>query len=228
MSLRGRGFQPTGLIRLRKEFQLGCKRPSDFHIEKCTSAAACLLAAGCILVIAARGLLALQPISPLNYGRPIHDLVGASKIDCSLVSLKIEKSRFLLTVLYRGRPLKSYPVVLGTNPVDDKLCEGDNCTPEGEFKIVDMRSPHKWSRFMLLNYPTTASRTRFLAARKRGEVRAEATIGGAIGIHGVPKGFDKAIDAHENWTAGCIALKTADIDEIYSVCRRGTAVRIVH
>jgi murein L,D-transpeptidase YafK len=142
--------------------------------------------------------------------------------------LKIEKSRFLLTVLYRGKPLKSYPVVLGANPVDDKLREGDNCTPEGEFKIVEVRSPHKWSRFMLLNYPTSASRTRFLTAQKRGDLPAGATIGSAIGIHGVPKGFDSAIDARENWTAGCIALKTADINEIYSVCRRGTAVRIVH
>ncbi len=182
----------------------------------------------CRLQCAAQARGPADPKSLLNYDKPIRTLVSGSEIDRSLVSLQIEKSRFVLTVLYDGKPLKSYSVVLGTNPVDDKLREGDNCTPEGDFKIVELRSPHKWSRFMLLNYPTAASWARFQAARKRRDLPAKATIGGAIGIHGVPKGFDSAIDAHENWTAGCIALKTADINEIYSVCRRGTVVKIMH
>ena len=149
-------------------------------------------------------------------------------MDRRLVSLKVEKSRFLLTVLYRGRAVKSYPIVLGTDPVHDKQCEGDGCTPEGRFTIVQIRSPHKWSKFMLLSYPTPASRRRFQAARRRGRLRAKAMIGGAVGIHGVPKGFDSAIDAKQNWTAGCVSLKTADIMEIASMCRRGTPVQIVH
>jgi len=207
---------------LQRKFQL------KHHVAMIVSPIVCLLTICVASTAMAQQLAASPPRSILNYEKPIHTLIAASNVDRSHVSLKVEKSRFILTVLYHARPLKSYPIVLGTNPVDDKLCEGDNCTPEGTFKIVEMRSPHKWSRFMLLNYPTAASRKRFLAARQSGKLKGAVAIGGAIGIHGVPKGFDRAIDARQNWTAGCIALKTADINEIYSLCRRGTVVHIVH
>jgi murein L,D-transpeptidase YafK len=177
--------------------------------------------------------LAAVAVVPSGAGAAPHRAGGSvrsafARIDRSHVSLRIVKSKLALTLLVSGRPLKTYPVVLGRNPVDDKRFEGDGCTPEGEFRIVEMRSPHRWSRFMLLSYPNAASRRRFQAAQRAGRLPAGATIGGAIGIHGVPAGFDRAIDAHQNWTAGCISLKTADIDEIYSLCRIGTPVRIVH
>ena len=188
---------------------------------------ACLLAL-CSVVAVGEGFGSAPSRSLLRYDRPIGVLIGRKSLDRKLVRLKLEKSKFVLTVLYGGRPLKSYPVVLGADPVHNKLCEGDGCTPEGDFKIVQIRSPHKWSRFLLLSYPTAASRTRFLAARRAGRLTARAAIGGMIGIHGVPRGYDSAIDAHQNWTAGCIALKTRDIIEIAGVCTRGTPVKIVH
>lgn len=158
----------------------------------------------------------------------LRERLGGSRTERGRVSLKIDKAKFLLTVLYRGRHVKSYPVVLGGDPADNKLCEGDGRTPEDEFTVTEIRSLHKWSKFLLLSYPTAASRRRFLAARKAGKIPPDATIGAAIGIHGVPVGHDNAIDARQNWTAGCISLRTRDIDEIASVCRRGTRVNILH
>jgi len=164
----------------------------------------------------------------LNYDKPISALLNTRRFDRTQIQLRVEKTRFVLTVDYRGRPLKSYPIVLGTDPVNPKLREDDGCTPEGDFKIVEIRSPHKWGKFMLLSYPTAESHRRFEEAKAASKLPLHATIGGAIGIHGVPKGCDSAIDAHQNWTLGCISLKTADIAEVYSICRRGTPVHILH
>ena len=50
--------------------------------------------------------------------------------------------------------MKTYAVVFGGNPIDDKLQEGDSCTPEGDFYIIN-KYPHKnWSKFIWINYPT--------------------------------------------------------------------------
>jgi murein L,D-transpeptidase YafK len=50
--------------------------------------------------------------------------------------------------------IKQYPVVLGGNPVDDKLLQGDLCTPEGNF-LIHAKYPHKsWEKFIWINYPT--------------------------------------------------------------------------
>ena len=154
--------------------------------------------------------------------------LGGRKFDRNRVSLKVVKSQFLLQLRYRGHVIKTYPVVLGTDPIHNKLREGDGCTPEGEFRIVEIRAPHKWSKFMLINYPTRESRRRFSAAKRDGIIPADSTVGGAVGIHGVPTGFDSAIRNRQNWTAGCISLTTRDIDEVSSVCRPGTPVTIVH
>ena len=143
------------------------------------------------------------------------------------ISLLVEKSRYRLTVLSHGRALKSYPVVLGLDPVHDKIREGDGCTPEGHFAITAIRAPHRWSRFMLLSYPTAASYRRFATARRAGLLPASASIGGAVGIHGVPAGYDAAIERHENWTTGCVSLRTADIIDVARYCRAGTPVHIV-
>ena len=164
----------------------------------------------------------------LNYETPLVQLISEQPLHKSRIALRVEKSRYRLTVLYRGKAVKSYPIVLGANPVDDKRFEGDNCTPEGHFALTVVRAHRSWSRFMLLNYPTAVSRQRFRRAKRDGVIAQNATIGGAVGIHGVPNHADQAIDRGQNWTAGCISLKTHDIEEVSSVCRAGTPVLITH
>lgn len=142
--------------------------------------------------------------------------------------LIIDKSHHRLFVMHGRHVEKSYPCVFGRNPSDDKVCEGDSRTPEGLFHIARMYPHRLWSRFMLLDYPNAASWAKFRHNRATGRLPKGATVGSAVGIHGVPAGYDSAIDQDQNWTLGCISLKTADIKELYSLCRVGTRVRIVH
>ena len=165
---------------------------------------------------------------PLNYGKPLLSLIGKEPLDKANITLKIEKSKYLLTILYSGEPIKAYPVVFGKDPVNDKQREGDSRTPEGDFALTRLY-PHKdWTKIMMLNYPTPDSWRKFGENKSAKRIRSDATIGSAIGIHGVPAGHDDAVESRQNWTLGCISLKTADIEEVYSVCRCGTKVQIVH
>jgi murein L,D-transpeptidase YafK len=159
--------------------------------------------------------------------RKAEALLGRS-YDRKQISLRVEKSRYRLSVIYRGKAVKTYPVVFGRNPIDDKLREGDGRTPEGTFHVQELRAHRYWRRFLWLDYPTADSWRKHRAAKRAGTIRQDATIGGEIGIHGVPNGADDAIERRQNWTLGCISLRNADIEEVYAVCRRGTAVTIVH
>ena len=162
----------------------------------------------------------------LNYDKKISELIES--IDKDKVSFLIEKSDYRLTVLYEGEKIKSYPVVFGFNPIDDKLRQGDGCTPEGEFKIRDKYPHHSWSKFLWIDYPTDDSWNKHKEAKSQNKIPQSSSIGGEIGIHGVPEGMDNLIDSKDNWTLGCISLKNRDINEIYSIIIVGTTVVIRH
>ena len=93
--------------------------------------------------------------------------------------------------------------------------QGDRKTPEGTFTFRSKRVHAKWHKFIWVDYPNAESWRRFRERQRSGSIGAKADIGGEIGIHGVPEGMDHWIDAGEDWTWGCIALKNADVDEIY-------------
>lgn len=93
----------------------------------------------------------------LNYEKPLIEILGSSQIDKNKSAILIEKSKYRLTFFYEKKPIKSYPVVFGPNPVGDKLKEGDKRTPEGTFQIRDFYPHAAWSKFIWLDYPSTAS-----------------------------------------------------------------------
>ena len=80
---------------------------------------------------------------------------------------------------------------------------------------------------MLIDYPTRESWQKFEANKAMGIIPSSATIGGGIGIHGVPKNKHYLIDKNINWTLGCISLTNEDIEEIYRYADIGTKVTIV-
>ncbi|MFH1783527.1 MAG: L,D-transpeptidase [bacterium] len=164
----------------------------------------------------------------LNYEQKITDIISSEKIDKSKVSILIEKAKYTLTIKYNGQPIKSYPVVFGDNPIDDKLRQGDYSTPEGKFKIRDMYPHPDWSKFIWIDYPTKDSWQKHQEAKKKGLIPKNASIGGEIGIHGVVQGNDYLIDKKTNWTLGCISLKNKDINEVYSIVQKGTEMEILH
>jgi murein L,D-transpeptidase YafK len=127
--------------------------------------------------------------------------------------------------LYRGiTPLKTYAVVLGNDPYNDKLCQGDTCTPEGVYHVVSKYPHQRWSHFILLDYPNTQNWLKFGRAKKVGRVSPEADIGGAIGIHGTEDPLKNLTG--QNWTKGCISLLNRDLEEIYPLINKKTLVVI--
>ncbi|MFN6528193.1 L,D-transpeptidase [Nostoc sp. ChiSLP03a] len=162
----------------------------------------------------------------LNYDQPLEQLVTTANNN-KKISLLIEKSRHRLTLYYDLKPLKSYPVVFGTNPVGDKQAEGDSKTPEGILQIKDLYPHPQWSKFLWLDYPNTRSWRKYFQAKASGKLPWHIPIGGEVGIHGVPVGRDNMISDRYNWTLGCPSLKNKDVDELYQWVQKGTVVEIL-
>jgi lipoprotein-anchoring transpeptidase ErfK/SrfK len=161
----------------------------------------------------------------LNQNKSIRNILGG-KIPGKF-SILIEKSKHRLTLFSDLQPIKSYPVVFGSNPVGDKFNEGDRKTPEGVFHILDLYNHPSWSKFMWLDYPTPQSWREHFQAKLFGKISWTLPIGGQVGIHGVPVGQDSLIEQRSNWTWGCISLKNNAVNEIYQFGLNGTLVEIV-
>jgi murein L,D-transpeptidase YafK len=129
-----------------------------------------------------------------------------------------------LTV-YRGTtPLKSYPIVLGANPRNDKMYQGDRCTPEGVYHVVTKFDHPRWDKFILLDYPNMQNWLKFTKGKKTGRIPFDAKIGGDIGIHGTHDPYMNATG--EDWTFGCVSLLNQHIEEIYPLINDDTLVVI--
>lgn len=142
------------------------------------------------------------------------------------VYIVIDKSEYALSVYDNQGWYATYPVVFGSDNQGDKKMEGDNKTPEGNFKIIAKKIHDKWSRFMAIDYPNDESRRKFNQRKERGEIPASARIGGSIGIHGTWPHEDFVVDRFKNWTMGCISMKRSDVEEIYNFTKIGTRVII--
>jgi lipoprotein-anchoring transpeptidase ErfK/SrfK len=138
----------------------------------------------------------------------------------------IDKSDYELNVYDDKGWFATYPVVFGNSSLADKKMEGDRCTPEGNFRIVAKKIHDRWDRFMALDYPTKESYEKFRERKEKGEIPADARIGGSIGIHGTWPHDDYIIDRYKNWTMGCISMKNNDVEDLYSYLPVGTKVTI--
>lgn len=140
----------------------------------------------------------------------------------------ISKSNYTLTIYDKeNHYVVEYPAVFGNNDKGDKMVEGDRKTPEGTFHIVAKRPHAKWDKFLALDYPNAESYRRFEERKAQGLIPQNARIGGSIGIHGTWPKEDFAVDAHQNWTLGCVSTKNDFIREIYNQLPVGTRVEIV-
>jgi hypothetical protein len=137
-------------------------------------------------------------------------------------AIVVVKDTHTMTLFVRGEPVKSYTVELGFNWIADKHQEGDGSTPEGRYRVV-ARMDHLASDFhkaLLIDYPNAEDRAEFSRARRSGEIPASARIGGLIEIHG---GGGRQHD----WTDGCVAVSSREIDDLFGRVSVGTPVTIV-
>ncbi|MCM2317049.1 MAG: L,D-transpeptidase family protein [Thermoanaerobaculia bacterium] len=132
----------------------------------------------------------------------------------------VDKSERSLKLFRAGRELRTYRVALGPNPEGHKLEEGDGRTPEGRYVIDWRNAKSAFHRSLHVSYPNAHDRRE---ARRRG-----VDPGGAIMIHGLPGGMGGLGAGHvaSDWTLGCIAVTSEEIEEIWRVVRDGTPIDI--
>lgn len=145
--------------------------------------------------------------------QPAH---AAAKVDRILV----EKAARRLTLWAGLEKVKTYRVALGPSPVGDKTCQGDGRTPEGLYRISGRNPSSAYHRSLRISYPDATDRA---AAKKLG-----CDPGGDIFLHGLPNGSSPVAPGAVlgDWTLGCIAVTSPEIDEIWALVVDGTRVEI--
>lgn len=130
----------------------------------------------------------------------------------------IEKAARRMTVWQSDGPPRQFRLALGFAPVGDKSRQGDGRTPEGRFRIDRLNRNSAFHLSLGLDYPQQRHRD---AAR-----RAGVDPGGDIMIHGQPNQVAPGYKVKGDWTAGCIALTNAEIEEVFAQAAIGTPVEI--
>ncbi len=145
------------------------------------------------------------------------------------VSIVIYKRKRALVMYNYGARKRQYPIVLGPNASGPKRYEGDLRTPEGLYRIDQLRVHNRWRYFLSINYPNARDEKAYRDNLAEGLIPldrgAPARIGGALGIHGNDR--PKKQGAAEDWTRGCVAMHNEDIDELYTNVKIGTPVLIL-
>lgn len=150
------------------------------------------------------------------------------------VTLRVQKAAHKLSILTLGKEVWTAPVIVGRQPVGPKRREGDERTPEGEYRVCYRNAASRFHLFLGLSYPnaddalgglatgvlSAAEYAALVTAHWQGERPNWYTaLGGEIGIHG--GGIDRA------GTAGCVAMRDADVELVWGAVKVGTAVRIL-
>jgi murein L,D-transpeptidase YafK len=132
----------------------------------------------------------------------------------------VYKAQRRLELRRAGQVIRSYHIALGRNPVGPKMAEGDGRTPEGSYFIDRRNIASEYHLSLHLSYPEPADIKRAAALN--------VSPGGNVLIHGEPNILDHEGKSHllKDWTAGCIALSNADVDEIWRLVDDGVTVDI--
>ncbi len=133
----------------------------------------------------------------------------------AVTSIQIHKADRRMYLLHNAEVLRAFDIELGGNPVGHKQFEGDRKTPEGAY-YIDRRNPNSDFHLSLgISYPNSADRA-FAEAAGR-------SPGGDIFIHGTTR---KA-RGKDDWTAGCIAVRNREMEDVYAMVRTRTPVFIL-
>jgi murein L,D-transpeptidase YafK len=151
----------------------------------------------------------------------------------------IQKEARTLLLRRAARIESAYTVALGRNWAADKMIEGDEATPLGEFYICAKNPRSKYFLSVCISYPNAEDAARGLAAglitpEQQAEILAairarrmppqRTRLGGEIYIHG--QGSAQADGRPKDWTRGCIAVENTAMGQIYERVSIGTPVLI--
>ncbi len=132
-----------------------------------------------------------------------------------VTQVQVHKSKRLMMLFSGGKVLKAYKIGLGNNPVGPKQFEGDGKTPEGVYFITHRNPRSAYHLSLGVSYPSVND-VAYAAAFGR-------NAGSDIMVHG-QAGKDKG--RGKDWTAGCIAIKDEEIEEVYAMVNPGTPIII--
>ena len=165
-----------------------------------------------------RGFLigASLSVSGCADGWPFRDRPPAEVGPGEVTRLHVLKGERLLRLEAGDRVVREYQVGLGFAPEGPKQYQGDGRTPEGLYRI-DRRNPRSAYHLALgVSYPNQEDRIRAWADGK--------SPGGDIFLHGSPNGADP--EPTGDWTRGCIAVRNAEIEEIWRLVPTGCPILI--
>jgi len=127
--------------------------------------------------------------------------------------IQVDKSERRMRLYRDGKLIRTYSILLGDAPAGHKRQQGDERTPEGEYRISGRNPNSRFHLSLRVSYPNAAD-------RKQAQARG-VDPGGDIMIHGgTPPGYSR------DWTDGCIALTDRQIEEVWSLVPTGTPIRI--
>lgn len=157
----------------------------------------------------------------------------------------IDRSSYRLQIYSGNTLIKSYKTVFGKNPSKIKTSANDLVTPIGEYQVCAIENNHKYHKYLQLNYPNEKDAAEAL---KRGYINQKefeiilnsvnknecpngnTKLGANIGIHGIGE-FDiifRNLPFTFNWTNGSIAISNKSIDELASIVKIGTHIKITY
>ena len=154
-------------------------------------------------------LAAVSAVAPAHAMQPPAMAPRSEQAD----RIRVDKSERRMELLRDGRVLKRYTIWLGDAPVGHKRQQGDERTPEGEYRISGRNPNSRFHLSLRISYPDAADRKQ---ARTRG-----VDPGGDIFIHG-----GNSVLTPFDWTDGCIAVTDAQIEEVWRLVPTGIPIRI--
>jgi murein L,D-transpeptidase YafK len=140
-----------------------------------------------------------------------------------------------------GGAVVTLPVALGRGLAGPKQVQGDQRTPEGDYRIVGSARASRFHRYIAIDYPSRSDADRSLAegrisradhariedAHRRGALPPfDTPLGGDIGFHGEGERW-RGESGDLDWTFGCIALSDGDMDFLIARAPAGTPISIL-
>ncbi len=148
-------------------------------------------------------------------------LINSTQAQKQIDSLCVYKSKREMQAFFKHKLLKNYNIGLGRESIGKKHFQGDGRTPEGLYFISAKNAKSTYYKALVISYPNLGDEVYALWKHKK--------PGGAIEIHGLPFGYvDEGVkEGMNDWTAGCIAIKNADINILFEAVAIGCPILIL-
>uniref|UniRef100_A0A7C4JSP9 L,D-TPase catalytic domain-containing protein n=1 Tax=Thermodesulfobacterium geofontis TaxID=1295609 RepID=A0A7C4JSP9_9BACT len=158
----------------------------------------------------------------------------------------IDKSKKILEIREKEKIIAKYEIGLGLESTLPKEKRGDFLTPEGVFKIINIKPSEEYKYFLELNYPNLNDLAlayykgiiekekfiKWINMLENKEIVEDSLLGGKIGIHGGGafkwEKRDGKLYKNFHWTKGCIALNNKDLLELLKYAKSGQKVFILN